>query len=301
MDYPAHKTAQRNHTRHAWFCPSSFTGKERDEETGYGYFGARYMDFELTTMWLSVDPMADKYPSISPYAYCAWNPVKMVDPSGEIPRFPFWFRAAVSSNVHEAFAYRMKNGGELSVWESRRGFVFASVSANTIDESGVTISEKMFRPKGYSEQAAVDKTNNFWVALEMWFDEPSGSFPESIFKITTSTMYDFINKPVQFVTGTSMAGTEAGSMDKLDGFLDIMTLGFGRIRDAVGAVVLKSKNIANFAPYEEFILKTGGRKGRRSKDIGRAYRLNKDIQKTTDDARIGISHTKDLSVVSDQE
>ena len=61
----------------------SFTGKERDEETGYGYFGARYMDHELMTMWLSVDPMADKYPSISPYAYCAWNPVKLVDPDGK--------------------------------------------------------------------------------------------------------------------------------------------------------------------------------------------------------------------------
>ena len=34
------------------------------------------------TMWMSVDPMADKYPSISPYAYCAWNPVKLVDPDG---------------------------------------------------------------------------------------------------------------------------------------------------------------------------------------------------------------------------
>ena len=59
-----------------------FTGKERDEETGYGYFGARYMDHELMTMWLSVDLLADKYPSISPYAYCAWNPVKLVDPDG---------------------------------------------------------------------------------------------------------------------------------------------------------------------------------------------------------------------------
>jgi hypothetical protein len=40
------------------------------------------MDHELMTMWLSVDPMADKYPSISPYAYCAWNPVRLVDPDG---------------------------------------------------------------------------------------------------------------------------------------------------------------------------------------------------------------------------
>ena len=62
---------------------ASYTGKERDKETGYGYFGARYMDHELTAMWLSVDPMADKYPSISPYAYCAWNPVRLVDPDGK--------------------------------------------------------------------------------------------------------------------------------------------------------------------------------------------------------------------------
>ena len=58
------------------------TGKEKDPETGYSYFGARYLDHELMTTWLSVDPMSDKYPSISPYAYCAWNPVKLVDPDG---------------------------------------------------------------------------------------------------------------------------------------------------------------------------------------------------------------------------
>ena len=72
-----------NRTQPMRFHPFTFTGKERDEETGYGYFGARYMDHELMTMWLSVDPMADKYPSISPYAYCVWNPVKLVDPNGK--------------------------------------------------------------------------------------------------------------------------------------------------------------------------------------------------------------------------
>ena len=65
----------------SWFF--TFTGKERDEETGYGYFGARYMDHELMTMWLSVDRYADKYPFISPYAYCAWNPIRLTDPSGD--------------------------------------------------------------------------------------------------------------------------------------------------------------------------------------------------------------------------
>ena len=84
----AHKTEGVNRTKTIRFHPSPFTGKEKDEETGYGYFGARYMDHELTTMWLSVDPMADKYPSLSPYAYCAWNPVKLVDPDGNEPVKP---------------------------------------------------------------------------------------------------------------------------------------------------------------------------------------------------------------------
>ena len=61
---------------------SPFTGKEKDSETGFYYFGARYYDPALSGLFLSVDPMADKYPNISPYAYCAWNPVRLVDPDG---------------------------------------------------------------------------------------------------------------------------------------------------------------------------------------------------------------------------
>ena len=33
-------------------------------------------------MWLSVDPMSEKFPSMSPYNYCANNPVILVDPDG---------------------------------------------------------------------------------------------------------------------------------------------------------------------------------------------------------------------------
>ncbi len=59
-----------------------FNGKEKDYESGFHYYGARYYWSELLTGWLSVDPMMDKYPSFSPYNYCAWNPVKLVDPNG---------------------------------------------------------------------------------------------------------------------------------------------------------------------------------------------------------------------------
>ena len=57
-----------------------FTGKERDAETGYDFFGARF--YWQAGTWLSVDPLAGDYPQISPYAYCAWNPIKYVDPDG---------------------------------------------------------------------------------------------------------------------------------------------------------------------------------------------------------------------------
>jgi len=33
-------------------------------------------------MWLSVDPIWEEYAGMSPYNYCAGNPVKLVDPDG---------------------------------------------------------------------------------------------------------------------------------------------------------------------------------------------------------------------------
>ena len=60
----------------------TFSAKERDPETGLSYFGSRYYNSDLS-VWLSVDPMTAKYPSLSPYTYCANNPVRCVDPNGE--------------------------------------------------------------------------------------------------------------------------------------------------------------------------------------------------------------------------
>ena len=65
-----------------WHALYTFSAKEKDAETGYSYFGSRYYNSDLS-IWLIVDPMSDKYPSLSPYTYCANNPVKLVDPNGE--------------------------------------------------------------------------------------------------------------------------------------------------------------------------------------------------------------------------
>ena len=83
-----------------------FTGKERDAETGYDYFGARYYA-SVIALWLSVDPLADKYPCISPYAYCAWSPIKNVDPNGE------WVQIVVGAVVSAAADVALQVGFDM--------------------------------------------------------------------------------------------------------------------------------------------------------------------------------------------
>ena len=60
----------------------TFSAKEKDSETGFSYFGSRYYNSDLS-IWLSVDPMASKYPHQSNYVYCSNNPIKVIDPNGE--------------------------------------------------------------------------------------------------------------------------------------------------------------------------------------------------------------------------
>jgi RHS repeat-associated protein len=57
----------------------AFNAKELDEENNMYYYSARYY---APPTFISRDPMFEKYPSISPYTYCANNPMKFVDPTG---------------------------------------------------------------------------------------------------------------------------------------------------------------------------------------------------------------------------
>ena len=61
--------------------PYKFNGKEFDEETGLYYYGARYMN-PVASIWYGVDPLAEKYTSVSAYTYCLGNPIKLADING---------------------------------------------------------------------------------------------------------------------------------------------------------------------------------------------------------------------------
>lgn len=61
-----------------------YTGKERDEETGLYYHGARYY-IPWLTRWTAVDPLDSKYAPESPYNYGHCNPIKWQDSTGMGP------------------------------------------------------------------------------------------------------------------------------------------------------------------------------------------------------------------------
>src|SRR5690554_2789669 len=58
-----------------------YTGKERDEESGLYYHGARYY-VPWLCRWTAVDPLENKYAGMSSYNYGFNNPVVFNDPSG---------------------------------------------------------------------------------------------------------------------------------------------------------------------------------------------------------------------------
>ena len=62
-----------------------YNGKEEQGFLGLPYidYGARMYNPENMLSWLSADELAEKYYSISPYSFCAGNPVNIIDPDGK--------------------------------------------------------------------------------------------------------------------------------------------------------------------------------------------------------------------------
>jgi len=63
--------------------PYKYNGKEFDHQLELNWYdyGARFYD-PLIGRFTTPDPLSEKYYSVSPYAYCANNPVNAVDPDG---------------------------------------------------------------------------------------------------------------------------------------------------------------------------------------------------------------------------
>ena len=71
-----------NRTYESFNTKNKFTGKERDNESTYDYFGARYYDARVGR-WGQVEPLLDKYISFSSYQYGLLNPMRLIDANGK--------------------------------------------------------------------------------------------------------------------------------------------------------------------------------------------------------------------------
>ena len=76
-----------------------FNGKEEQVTGSLGLidYGARLYD-NLLPRWTTPDPLAEKYYSYSPYAFCNNNPVNFVDPDGEDPSL-IWDIASIGFGI----------------------------------------------------------------------------------------------------------------------------------------------------------------------------------------------------------
>ena len=100
--------------------PYKFNGKELDEETGLYYYGARYMDPKIS-MWLGVDPLREKYPSVTGYCYTMDNPIGLMDPTGMAPKHP---------TIKETIVYGMKHSRTFKKLLSLAGITLKNYDQN---------------------------------------------------------------------------------------------------------------------------------------------------------------------------
>ena len=123
-----------------------FNGKEKDDETSYSYYGARYYTDRLS-IWLSVDPLADKYPHLSPYAYCADNPVMLVDPDGRASGPPDRVQSAynmIGTKYKQESTSSLRTGNSKQAMEYMdcTEFVARVMAADEITENVMNIGGK---------------------------------------------------------------------------------------------------------------------------------------------------------------
>ena len=102
MENPALLTGGTSH-------PFRFTGKEFDKMHGlntYDY-GARHYN-PVTARWDRVDPLCEKYYSMSPYNYCGGNPINAIDPNG-----CDWISAKYGDELFVYYDSRIKNKDDI--------------------------------------------------------------------------------------------------------------------------------------------------------------------------------------------
>ena len=179
-----------------YYTPYKFSGKEKDEETSYSYFGARYYMSDVS-VWLSVDPMRDEREWLSPYNYCQLNPINRIDPTGALDWEP-----EIDGNGNTS--YKAEKGDNLLTFKSQYGltlqtayeiFKAAGVDASSSDLQGQSISGASVKTVTKSEILkldmssfyATDQRKVYHIGFAMLYDNQKNSTGGCGFKLNDYT------------------------------------------------------------------------------------------------------------------
>lgn len=140
-----------------------YNGKELDRTYGidlYDY-SARYMDGALGR-FTTIDPMAEKYYGVSPYAYCNNNPMRYVDPTGEDWRDFFGGIANEAKNGVAAIGYAVTHPID-ALQQTYTGFMKK------------TLNEKIASIADLYAMGAISKNREFFSAVASDLNGGDGS------------------------------------------------------------------------------------------------------------------------------
>ena len=184
-----------------------FSGKELDQETGLSYFGARYYDPKYS-FWLSVDPLAEKFPNASPYNYCLGNPVNLVDPDGK----------EVYYSANGVYLGRVGKSNEIRIFSGGNNANNLKLikSANNPKSASGT-KEVLFKATIHAFKTTNEAAEN-WAVFEndkaKKNDKESGA---AIYKIKLSTKGDYTDSDgaVSILSPTVEGGKDFTDPDKI--------------------------------------------------------------------------------------
>ena len=153
----------------AEFQPYKYNGKELDRMHGLDWYdyGARQYDAAGVPMFTTIDPMAEKYYHLSPYAYCANNPVKYIDKEGKIFE-TVWDVANVMVGVY-SFSDNISQGNFGAAFVDGVG-ILADAIATALPilpgGAGAAIQSARLADKATDAVNAADKTNDVLKAMQ---------------------------------------------------------------------------------------------------------------------------------------
>jgi len=127
---------------------TKFIGKEKDKESNYADHGVRKYDDEIGR-FTSIDPLWEKYYSLTPYQYAGNNPVSFLDGNGK------W--SSSFDNLHKSIVNEAIKGMNLS-----EEFVNSLiVGENFVDKDQVNQFKHNMRSPGEKIENAQEKMENF--------------------------------------------------------------------------------------------------------------------------------------------